>query len=121
MSGKLLFVINSGSESPSKVNWGLRMALNTHSHPYGEKILDDVRVLLFCGAVSIVDPASPHATEFRERLSALVSAGVEVASCISIAGPLGLEDETTALGIRLVHASVYVAERVDEGFTIISF
>ena len=71
MSGKLLFVINSGSESPSKVNWGLRMALNTHSHPYGEKILDDVRVLLFCGSVSIVDPASPHSTEFRERLSGL--------------------------------------------------
>jgi hypothetical protein len=121
MSGKLLFVINSGSESPSRVSWGLRMALNTHSHPYGEKILEDVKVLLFCGGVSIVDPASPHATEFRERLGELVGAGVEVASCISIAGPLGLEEETTALGIRLVHASVYVAERVDEGYTIITF
>ena len=121
MSGKLLFVINSGSESPNKVNWGLRMALNTHSHPYDEKILEDVKVLLFCGGVSIVDPASPHATEFRERLSELVGAGVEVASCISIAEPLGLEEETTALGIELVHASVYVAERVGEGYTIITF
>ncbi len=121
MSGKLLFVINSGSESPSRVNWGLRMALNTHSHPYGEKILEDVKVLLFCGGVSIVDPASPHATEFRERLGELVGAGVEVASCISIAGPLGLEEETTALGIKLVHASVYVAQRVGEGYTIITF
>ena len=121
MSGKLLFVINSGSESPSRIKWGLRMALNTHSHPYGEKILEDVKVLLFCGGVSIVDPASLHATEFRERLDELVDAGVEVASCISIAEPLGLEEETTALGIRLVHASVYVAERVGEGFSIITF
>ena len=121
MSGKLLFIINSGSESPSKVTWGLRMALNIHSHPYGEKMLEDVKVLLFCGGVSIVDPASPHATEFRERLGELVNAGVEVASCISITGPLGLEEETTELGIRLVHASVYVAERVDEGYTIITF
>jgi len=121
MSGKLLFVINSGSENPSKVKWGLRMALNIHSHPYGEKILDDVRVLLFCGGVSIVEPGSPHYKEFRERLNALVEAGVEVASCISLAGPLGLEEETTSLGIRLVHASVYVAERVGEGYRIISF
>jgi hypothetical protein len=68
-----------------------------------------------------VDPTAPHSIEFRERLSELVGAGVEVTSCISIAGPLGLEDETTALGIRLAHASVYVAERVDEGFTIITF
>jgi hypothetical protein len=50
-----------------------------------------------------------------------VNAGVEVVSCISVARPLGLEDETIALGVRLVHASVYVAECVDEGFTIITF
>lgn len=121
MSGKLLFVINSGPGSPERVMWGLRMALNTYTHPYGEKILDDVRVLLFCGGVSIVDPGSPHFEEFRRRLLDLVNAGVEVVSCISIARPLGLEDETTALGVRLVHASVYVAGCVDEGYTIITF
>ena len=121
MGGKVLFIINSGPEIPSNVLWGLRMALNIHSHPYGEKILEEVKVLLFCGGVSIVDPTSSHFSEFRERLGELAGAGVEIASCISIAKPLGLEEETTALGIRLVHASVYVAERVSEGFTIITF
>ena len=121
MGGKLLFVINSGEESPSRALWGLRMSLNTYTNPYGERVLDDVKVLLFCSGVNIVDPASTHSHEFRERLKDLVGAGVEVASCVSLAGPLGLEDETTALGIKLVHASVYVAERVSEGFTTITF
>jgi hypothetical protein len=121
MGGKVLFIINSGPESPSKVLWGLRMALNIHSHPYGEKILEEVKVLLFCGGVSIVDPASSHSSEFRERLGELVGAGVEVASCISIARPLGLEEGTRELGIKMVHASVYVAERVSEGYTVITF
>jgi hypothetical protein len=39
-----------------------------------------------------------------------------VVSCISIIIPLGLEDETSSLGIDCVHASVYVAENVREGF-----
>ena len=121
MSGKLLFVITSGPESSNKVFWGLRIALNTYTHPYGEKILDDVKVLLFCGGVSIVDPSLPHSEEFRDRLLALVKAGVDVVSCVSIAEPLGFVDDTKALGISLVHASVYVAERVSEGFTIITF
>ena len=121
MGGKILFIINSGEESPSRVIWGLRMALNTYTNPYGERILDDVKVLLFCSGVNIVDPASSHSHEFRERLKDLVDAGVEVSSCASLTGPLGLEDEATALGIKLVHASVYVAERVDEGYTVITF
>jgi hypothetical protein len=121
MGGKLLFIINSGLESPSRVHWGLRMALNIHTHPYGEKILDEVKVLLFCGGVGIVDPASPHSQELSERLIELVGAGVEVVSCVSIAGALGLEEETTVLGIKLVHASIYVAERVSEGYEVINF
>ena len=121
MSGKLLFVIISGPESPNKVRWGLRMALNTYTHPYGEKILDNVKVLLFCEGVSIVDQGSSHYKEFNEKLHDLVEAGVEVASCISIAKPLGLEEITKAKGITLVHASVYVAEQVSEGYTIMTF
>ena len=83
MSGKLLFMIISGPESPNKVRWGLRMALNTYTHPYGEKLLDDVKVLLFCGGVSIVDPEASHYEDFKERLLDLEKAGVETASCVS--------------------------------------
>ena len=121
MSGKLLFVILSGPEDVNKVRWGLRMALNTYKHPYGEKQLDDVKVLLFCGGVSIVDTSNPHYSEFREKLLDLKRAGVEVVSCVSIAKPLGLEEEHKALGIELIHASVFVAERVSEGYTIMTF
>ena len=121
MSRKLLFMIISGPESPNKVRWGLRMALNTYTHPYGEKLLDDVKVLLFCGGVSIVDPEASHYEDFKERLLDLEKAGVETASCVSIAEPLGLEKETEKLGIKLVHASVYVAQSVSEGYTIVSF
>ena len=121
MSGKLLIVIISEPKNANRVRWGLRMALNTFTHPYGEKILDDVKVLLFCGGVKIVDPNAPHYNEFRERLLDLRKAGIEVASCVSIAKPLGLEQKTEALGIKLVHASVYVAESVSEGYTIMTF
>jgi hypothetical protein len=121
MAGKLLFVITSGPEEVNKVSWGLRMALNVHTHPYGEKLIDEVRVLLFCGGVQIVDPDTPHYEELSKRLKDLTEAGVEVASCMSIAIPLGLKEETESLGIECLHASVYVAQCVSEGFTTITF
>ena len=121
MAGKLLFVITSGPEETNKVSWGLRMALNVHTHPYGEKLVDEVKVLLFCGGVKIVDPSTPHYEELSKRLRALTGAGVEVASCMSIAIPLDLEEETCSLGVECVHASVYVAQCVGEGYTIMTF
>ncbi len=121
MGGKLLFVIQSGLEDPYRVKWGLRMALNTFIHPYGERVLDDVRVLLFGAGVGIVDPHGPYCEEFGERLLALEQAGVEVAACVSIAEQLGLVEEFESRGIELVHASAYVAERVGEGYEVMNF
>lgn len=121
MSGKLLFLITSGVDDVNKVRWGLRMALNTFTHPYGEKLIDEVRVLLFCDGVKIVDPSNRHYGEIRERLLDLKKEGVKVVSCVSIAEPLGLIDDTSSLGIECVHASEYVARCVHEGFTTISF
>lgn len=121
MSGKLLFVISSGLDDVNRVRWGLRMALNIHTHPYGEKILDKVKVLLFCDGVKIVDRTNRHYEEISERLLDLTKTGVEVTSCISIAEPLGLVEDTISLGIYCVHASVYVAKSVKEGYTIITF
>ncbi len=121
MSGKLLFLITSGPEEINKIRWGLRMALNIHNHPYGEKLIDEVKVLLFCGGAQIVDPQTPHYPELKTRLLDLVQAGVEVVSCMSIAIPLGLEENTRSLGIDCVHASVYVAENVKDGFTVMTF
>jgi hypothetical protein len=121
MSGKLLFVITSGPEEINKIRWGLRMALNIHTHPYGEKLIDEVKVLLFCGGVQIVDPKTPHYMELKTKLLDLLQAGVEVVSCMSIAIPLGLEEETRSLGIDCVHASVYVAKNVSDGFTVMTF
>lgn len=121
MSGKLLFMITSGIKDVNKVRWGLRMALNTFTHPYGEKLIDEVRVLLFCDGVKIVDPSNRYYDEIRKRLQDLNQAGIEIASCISIAKPLGLMDNTNSLGIECVHASAYVAKCVHEGFTTITF
>ena len=121
MNGKLLVVITSGPEDVNKVSWGLRMALNVHTHPYGEKLVDEVKVLLFCGGVQIVDPSTPHYEGLSKRLQDLRDAGVEVASCMSIALPMGLEEESQTLGVECVHASVYVAQCVSEGFTIMTF
>ena len=121
MAGKILFVITSGPEEVNKVSWGLRMALNVHTHPYGEKLVEEVRVLLFCGGVQIVDPSTPHYEELSKRLRDLSDAGVEVTSCMSIAVPMGLEEESRSLGVECVHASVYVAQSVSEGFTIMTF
>ena len=43
MTGKILFTIISGPKDINKARWGLRMALNTFTHPYGEKLIDEVR------------------------------------------------------------------------------
>ncbi len=121
MSGKLLFMILSGVDDINRARWGLRMALNTYTHPYGDKLIDEVRVLLFCDGVKLVDPSHRYYPEIKERLMDLTKAGIEVASCVSIAEPLGLVDEANSLGIECVHASAYVAQCVHDGFTTISF
>jgi hypothetical protein len=59
--------------------------------------------------------------EIKNRLLDLVQNGIEVASCISIAEPLGLVADTYSLGIECVHASAYVAKCVHEGFTTLTF
>ena len=121
MSGKILFVIQSGPESHYNVLWGLRMAKNTWTHPYGEKMLDDVKVLLFGRGVGIMNPKLAESPEFEESILDLNEAGVEMAACVSIAEPLGLKEEAENLGVKLVHASQYVAERVSEGYTVMNF
>jgi len=121
MSGKILFVIISGSGDEVKALWGMRMALNSYIHPYGERMLDDVRVLLFADGVGVVNSELPGHERFVERLNHLEQVGVEVVACVSIASELGLVDEYRRLGIPLVHASAYVAERVSEGFTVLTF
>lgn len=51
----------------------------------------------------------------------LVDAGVEISACISIAEPQGLVGEAENLGVRLVHTSQYLIDRVNEGYTIMNF
>ncbi len=121
MSGKLLFIIISGIENINRARWGLRMALNTFTHPYGDSLIDKVRVLLFCDGVKLVDHSNRFYDEIKERLHDLTHAGIEVASCVSIAEPLGLIEDTRSLGIACVHASAYLAKCVDEGFNPLTF
>jgi hypothetical protein len=121
MAGKILFTIISGPEDINKARWGLRMALNTFTHPYGEKLIDEVRVLLFCDGVKQVDPAHRHYSDVKERIDDLVNAGIEVVSCVSIAEPYGLLEASKSLGVECVHASAYVAQCVSEGFTTMTF
>lgn len=121
MSGKLLFVITSGPENAYNVKWGLRMARNTWIHPYSEKLLDEVKVLLFGEGVQILNSKLPDSPEFEEAIIALKESGVDVVACISIAKPLGLEKEANSLGVRLVHASEYVARLVNEDYAVMNF
>ncbi len=120
MTGKLLVVIVSGDD-PYKVQWGLRLALNAYRHPYGEKLVDDVKVLLFGRGCVIVNPKTPYYDGFKERLDALTDAGVDVVTCVTIVKQLNLEDESKALGIELVHASVYTSQCVADGYAIMTF
>jgi hypothetical protein len=120
MSGKILFLIVSGNDF-NKVRWGLRMAHNVYTHPYGEKLIDKVKVLLFCSGVKIVDPTHPQYDEVKKRISDLTDVGIEVVSCVSIAEPLGLVEASNMLGAKCVHASAYVAECVSKGYTTITF
>jgi hypothetical protein len=121
MAGKILFTIISGLEDINKARWGLKMALNTYTHPYGEKLIDEVRVLFFCDGVKLVDPSSRYYSEVKERIDDLVDVGIDVVSCVSIAEPLGLVEVNNSLGIECVHASAYVAQCVSEGFVTMTF
>jgi hypothetical protein len=121
MSGKLLFVFQTGPENRYNVLWGLRMAKNTWIHPYGDARLESVKVLLFGRGVSLLNPKLPESPEYEESILELVDAGVEVSACISIAEPQGLVGEAENLGVRLVHASQYLIDRVNEGYTIMNF
>jgi hypothetical protein len=120
MKSKLLVVILSGDDQ-YKVQWGLRLALHAYKHPYGEKIIEDVRVLLFGMGCTIVNPKMPYYIEFKPRLQTLIDEGVEVATCVSIVKELDLEVDSKSLGLKLVHASVYISQCVSEGYTIMTF
>ena len=121
MSGKILFIIQSGEDNTNMAFWGMRMALNTFIHPYGDKVIDDVKVLLFADGVNLVNKETASYNQFRERLLHLEQAGIEVVSCVSIATQLGLLEEYKELDIPLVHASAYVAEHVSRGYTVLNF
>jgi len=86
-------VIQTGSEDPYKGRWGLRLALNRYTNPYGERLLDEVKMLLFVMGVGIVNPNMPFHDEYKQRIQVLFEAGVEVAACVSIAGAIGFEKE----------------------------
>jgi hypothetical protein len=97
------------------------MAKNTWIHPYGEKMLEDVKFLLFGRGVGILNPKLAESPDLEESILGLIEAGVEVSACVSIAEPLGLTVEAESLGVKLVHASQYVAEKVSEGYTVMNF
>ncbi len=50
-------------------------------------------MLIFVMVVGIVNPNMPFHDEYKQRIQALVEAGIEVAACVSIAGAIGLEKE----------------------------
>jgi hypothetical protein len=78
-------------------------------------------VLLFGEGVQILNSKLHDSPEFEEAIIALKESGVEVAACISIAEPLGLKMEANTLGVKLVHASEYVARLVSEDYTVMNF
>lgn len=121
MAGKLLIVIISGPEDHYNVQWGLRMARNTWTHPYEDEKLESVKVLLFGKGVGIVNQKLEESPVFEESLLGLKEIGVEVSACVSITEPLGLVDEMNNLGIQLVHASQYMIKHVNQGYQIMNF
>jgi hypothetical protein len=64
-----------------------------YTNSYGERLLDEVKMLLFVMGVGIVNPNMPFHDEYKQRIQTLFEAGVEVAACVSIAGAIGLEKE----------------------------
>jgi len=48
-----------------------------YTNPYGERLLDEVKMLLLVMGVGIVNPNMPFHDEYKQRIQVLFEAGLE--------------------------------------------
>lgn len=65
--------------------------------------------------------ADPEKTEFNAQIDALVTAGVQVTTCIGIAEQIGAEAAFRTRGLALESAAIAFPRFAAEGATVISF
>lgn len=65
--------------------------------------------------------ANPDQTDFNTRIDALVTAGVQVTTCIGIAQQIGAEGAFRSRNLALESAAVAFPRFAAEGATVISF
>jgi len=65
--------------------------------------------------------ANPEQSDFNTQIDALVTAGVEVTTCIGIAPQIGAEAAFRARNLALESAAVAFPRFAAEGATVISF
>ena len=64
--------IQTDSEDPYKWRKGLRLALNKYTSPYGERLLYEIKMILFVMGVGIVNPNMPFHDVYKQGIQVLI-------------------------------------------------
>ncbi|MDA8238534.1 MAG: hypothetical protein M0T75_11780 [Chloroflexi bacterium] len=111
MTDKLLVVIVSDDETKARV--GIQMA----GHMIERRTLGDVRVLFFGPSERLL--ANPPAT-LVEPLATVRAAGTPMA-CRAVAEGMEILEPLAAAGIELVPAGQEIAQRILDGYEVMTF
>ncbi len=113
----LLLLVADPERDAERCEAGLLLALNSRR----TDMLDEVRVLLFGRGVRVLDAETDERGRFSELLERLAECEVEVVACTGSLLEQGLGGAARDAGVAAAGAQVYVAGRIAEGFSVVTF
>ncbi|WP_309493527.1 DsrE family protein [Candidatus Hecatella orcuttiae] len=115
MSEKLLVVILSSRNGEDRVRQGLILTRDLKKLDF----LREIRLLFYGSGVEWL--ALDLSGEVKDLLEEVKGLGVEIAACSANVRELGLDLDVQEQGVKIVGAPIYIADRLSEGFTIMTF
>lgn len=115
MNEKLLVVILSSRNGEDRVRQGLILTRDLKKL----KFLAEIRLLFYGSGVEWL--ALDLTGEVKELVDEVKSLGVEIAACSANVRELGLDLDVQEQGAKMVGAPIYIADRLSEGFSIMTF
>ncbi|MFW5878710.1 MAG: DsrE family protein [Myxococcota bacterium] len=114
---KILITLVSGPEAELRAKEGLSLARAIHEVGMAQA----VSLFLTGPGVLALSSEDPRCVDLREALEAVLAAGVPVAACTRSLAEHDLLGEVEALGVAPAGAPVFLSEKIDEGYAMLSF